>query len=167
MPTGHAEDTASPSCPAPLTSAGACVTPVVFTMAFSSALTICGSHARAAASLAARRSGDRRSGLAARAIAVDQQSILRELLGTYVERLPDDAADAVSVRVNEVFEDIHFAWAGSTDPGRPHYYRLHGPRLLAEYDNTTRDANHVHTVLRDPVNDFGADSLGTDRRTSH
>ena len=106
-------------------------------------------------------------GLAARAMTVDQQSILRELLGTYVDRLPGDAADAVSARVNEVFEDIHFAWAGSTNPGRPHYYRLHGPRLLAEYDNTTRDANHVHTVLRDPINDFGADSLGTHRRTSH
>lgn len=27
---------------------------------------------------------------------------------------------------------------------------------LAEYDNTQRDVNHVHTVWRDPENDFGA-----------
>jgi len=45
---------------------------------------------------------------------------------------------------------VHFAWAGSIEPGQPHYYRLQGPRLLAEYDNTQRDMNHVHTVWRDP-----------------
>jgi len=45
--------------------------------------------------------------------------------------------------------------------------RIQGPRLLAEYDNTTRDGNHVHTVWRDPVNDFGADVLADHHRKSH
>ena len=42
-----------------------------------------------------------------------------------------------------------------------------GHRLLVEYDNTTRDANHVHSVWRDPVADFGMDLLGTHRRQGH
>jgi Protein of unknown function (DUF3500) len=36
-----------------------------------------------------------------------------------------------------------------------------------EYDNTTQDANHVHTVWRDPVGDFGMDALGARRRREH
>jgi hypothetical protein len=56
-------------------------------------------------------------------------------------------------------ERIHFAWAGPLDPARPHYYRLHGPTLLIEYDNTQNDANHIHTVWHSPRNDFGADLL--------
>ena len=44
-------------------------------------------------------------------------------------------------------------------PGEPHYYRIQGPRLLAEYDNTQRNVNHVHSVWRDPDGDFGDDVL--------
>lgn len=88
------------------------------------------------------------------------------LIDSYVQRLNDDMADAAMNRVLEHFEQIHFAWAGPTIAGRPHYYRIQGPRLLAEYDNTTRDGNHVHTVWRDPVNDFGIDALSAHRSHS-
>jgi hypothetical protein len=54
---------------------------------------------------------------------------------------------------------VHFAWAGPTAPGKPHYYRLQGPRLLLEWDNTQRNANHAHSVWRDPTSDFGLDVL--------
>ncbi len=30
---------------------------------------------------------------------------------------------------------------------------------MIEYDNTQNDANHIHTVWRDPLNDFGEDML--------
>jgi hypothetical protein len=30
-----------------------------------------------------------------------------------------------------------------------------------------RDANHVHTVWRDPVGDFGMDALGAHLRLEH
>jgi len=64
-------------------------------------------------------------------------------------------------------EQLCFAWAGSTEPHRPHYYRIQGPRLLVEYDNTERDANHIHTVWRDPAGDFGHDVLAGHYATSH
>lgn len=56
-------------------------------------------------------------------------------------------------------DDIFFAWAGSQETGQPHYYRIHGPTFLYEYDNVQNDANHIHTVWRDLVNDFGEDYL--------
>jgi hypothetical protein len=40
-----------------------------------------------------------------------------------------------------------------------HYYRIQGDDLLIEYDNTTDDGNHAHTVLRRPRGDFGGDIL--------
>ncbi len=54
---------------------------------------------------------------------------------------------------------LHFAWAGPMERGQGHYYRIHGPTVLIEYDNVQGGANHVHAVWRDPENDFGDDLL--------
>ena len=56
-------------------------------------------------------------------------------------------------------ENLYFAWAGSMERGEGHYYRIHGPTILIEYDNVQNGANHVHSVWRDPENDFGDDLL--------
>ena len=51
---------------------------------------------------------------------------------------------------------------------QPHYYRIHGPTVLIEYDNTQNDANHIHTVYRDLERDFGGDALRAHyRRDAH
>ena len=57
------------------------------------------------------------------------------------------------------FGKVHFAWAGGIESGQKHYYRVHGPTLLIEYDNTQNDGNHIHTVYRDLERDFGGDVL--------
>ena len=56
-------------------------------------------------------------------------------------------------------DNIAFAWAGETETGKKHYYRLQGPTFLVEYDNTQNDGNHVHSVWRDFTGDFGRDLL--------
>jgi hypothetical protein len=63
--------------------------------------------------------------------------------------------------------DLHFAWAGDPEVGQPHYYRISGPRFLVEYDNTQNDANHAHSVWRDPGGDFGDDLLRGHHATQH
>ncbi len=93
------------------------------------------------------------------AFSADQRAVLTALLGVYLDRLPEELADQEKARVEASLDELHFAWAGSIEPGRPHYYRLQGPSLLVEYDNTQRDVNHVHTVWRDLRNDFGDDAL--------
>jgi hypothetical protein len=62
---------------------------------------------------------------------------------------------------------IHFAWAGSEMRGSPHYYRLHGPGFLVEYDSIQNNANHIHTVWRDLRNDWGEDLLKDHYGKSH
>ena len=52
-------------------------------------------------------------------------------------------------------ENITFAWAGSMEPQRPHYYRLQGPTFLMEHDNSRNRGTHIHSVWRDFAEDFG------------
>jgi hypothetical protein len=85
---------------------------------------------------------------------------LRKLLHVYANRLTEPAARDQLARIEHAgFGKLHFGWAGSIEPGKPHYYRLHGPTVLIEYDNTQNNANHIHTVWRDLERDFGGDLL--------
>ena len=99
-------------------------------------------------------------GLPAAGLEAGQRDLLRALLTAYLGRVPDGLAPAPDYAGDAALDAVHLAWAGPTEPGRPLYYRLQGPRLLIEYDNTQRQANHAHSVWRDPVTDFGYDALG-------
>jgi hypothetical protein len=90
------------------------------------------------------------------------------LIRHYLGRAADDVARADWERaVADGLADTTFAWAGQAEPGRGHYYAVHGPRLLIEYDNTQNGANHIHAVWRDLVNDWGEDLLAAHYRSSH
>ena len=100
-------------------------------------------------------------GVSGDSLRADQREMLRALLDVYVRRIPDALADAEAAKyaTDEALGALSFAWAGSLEPGEGHYYRVQGAELLAEYDNTQRGANHVHTVWRNPHLDFGVDVL--------
>ena len=105
-------------------------------------------------------------GLPARDLDGGQRDLLRALLGTYLGRVPEGVSPA-DYTSDAVLNGVYFAWAGPTGPGRPLYYRVQGPRLLIEYDNVQRGANHAHSVWRDPVADFGSDVLGAHLAEHH
>ena len=88
--------------------------------------------------------------------------LLRALLDVYVGRVPEELADAQVAKyaADEALDELSFAWAGGLEPGQPHYYRVQGGTLLAEYDNTQRGVNHVHTVWRDLALDTSGDFGG-------
>lgn len=77
---------------------------------------------------------------------------LVDLVEVYLGRLNPELRRPVPQRLS-------FAWAGPALRGHGHYYRVQGPDLLIEYDNTANNANHAHTVLRHPVHDFGGDAF--------
>jgi hypothetical protein len=89
-----------------------------------------------------------------------QKLMLLRLLDEYLGNFePEHAADR-RARISEVgLDELHFAWMGSLEVGARHYYRIHGPTILIEYDNTQNGANHIHSVVRDLENDFGGDLL--------
>ncbi len=78
-------------------------------------------------------------GVAGHALTNGQREVLRALLDVYIGRIPEELAAVEAEKfAGDKLHDVHFAWAGGTERGQPHYYRLQGPRLLAEYDNTQR-----------------------------
>ncbi len=99
------------------------------------------------------------SGLSAADMTPDQRSALYGLVAAHESSAPEGALS----RTPESLDGVYFGWAGPQAEGNPHYYRIHGPDLLVEYDNTQRNANHAHSVWRRPDSDFGFDVLAAHR----
>ena len=106
-------------------------------------------------------------GVAAAEFDEEQREMLRALLASYLDRAPAGVSPLQSYDDDAALNAVHFAWAGRTAPGEPHYYRVQGPRLLIEWDNTQNNANHAHSVWRDPTSDFGLDVLARHRAAHH
>ncbi len=103
--------------------------------------------------------GERR-GLPWSAMSAPQRAKLWSLLETHAHVLRPEVARADLARIQaDGLDDMCFAWAGSSEPGQGHYYRIHGNHFAVEYDCTQNGANHVHVVWRDFERDFGGDML--------
>ncbi len=88
-----------------------------------------------------------------------QRTMLVDLVREWVDILGDEAAAAKMKEVQAGLAETYFAWAGPTTNGKGAYFRIQGPALLIEYapqgqadDNT----DHIHTIYRDPTNDYAA-----------
>jgi Protein of unknown function (DUF3500) len=89
-----------------------------------------------------------------------QKKIFLDLLNVYVKNYQLGFSDKLMTKIKKAgIENLSFGWAGAIQPGQGHYYRIQGPMLLIEYDNTQTNANHVHTTVRDLTNDFAEDIL--------
>jgi hypothetical protein len=84
------------------------------------------------------------------------RSLLEELFGNYEAEIREKALHEME---HAGFDKLHFGWAGSLKRGEGHYFRIHGPTLVIEYDNTQNNANHAHLVWHSPSDDFAADFL--------
>lgn len=99
-------------------------------------------------------------GLSYAAMTAEQQLLVKALVDVYLGNMEPALAAHQRHHIDAAgYDALYFAWAGSEAPREAHYYRLHGPTLLIEYDNTQDNANHIHTVWRDLQNDFGRDVL--------
>jgi hypothetical protein len=99
-------------------------------------------------------------GIAATALSADQREMLMALIDVYSSMMADEVAEGRMRLLRDAGTDrITFAWAGGTERGERHYYRVQGPTFLIEYDNTQNDANHIHSVWRDFDGDWGRDLL--------
>lgn len=104
----------------------------------------------------------------------DQKTLLLSLVDEYVRNYRPELARQQLDRINKSgWDKVHFAWAGPVGPTAPYYYRIHGPTVLIEFDNNRapgrRDGpiNHIHSVFRDPQNDYGEDLLRRHLEESH
>jgi hypothetical protein len=96
-------------------------------------------------------------GVLARDLPSAGQARVLELVRTYLANHPPAQSREALARVRRAGLDrIRFGWAGSLQPGVPHYYRLQGPTFLLEFDNSRNEGTHIHSVWRDFERDFGA-----------
>lgn len=108
-----------------------------------------------------------------------QRAHLQALIEEYVNNMDPEAAVPLLSRIEaDGPASLHFAWMGGTGSGDAFYYRIHGPSILIEFDHTldlarmredvrVPDSNHIHTVMRQPGQDYGADLLRRHYEESH
>ncbi|MBD2756213.1 DUF3500 domain-containing protein [Spirosoma validum] len=107
---------------------------------------------------------ERMDGLMLSEMKADQRKLFLDLLQSYLTNYRITLAKQQMVKLEKAgLDSLRFAWAGDLTPelgeGKGWYYRIHGPTILIEYDNTQTNANHIHTVVRDLTNDWGEDLL--------
>ncbi len=85
-----------------------------------------------------------------------QQSLLLDVAHEWVGILNAEAANAKMAEIKANMAKTYFAWSGSTKNGELAYYRIQGPTVLIEYAPQQGDLDHIHTIYRDPTNDYGA-----------
>jgi hypothetical protein len=106
-------------------------------------------------------------GLSCVDLSARQRALLAKLADAYVGNVAPAVAGPYRAVALRDLSALRLAWAGAMAEGEPFYYRLHGPRVLIEFDCTPNDANHIHSVWRDPANDWGRDVLGDHYREHH
>ncbi len=100
-------------------------------------------------------------GIALSSLSDRQRDKLTNLIHVYVDRMTVEIAANQWKRIEgDGLDTVTFAWKGGPKVGDPHYYAVQGPRFLIEYDNTQNNANHIHSVWRDYLSDWGDDMLG-------
>jgi hypothetical protein len=105
-------------------------------------------------------------GIKAEAFSADQIALLQRLVGEYLKNAePGNASRHLDAIAAAGWKSLWFSWRGPIEADGPFYYRVHGPRLLIEYNR--QDANHDHAVVRDPANDYGEDWLAHHYREFH
>lgn len=91
-----------------------------------------------------------------------QRAMLLDVISEWSGIIHQSAADARMAEIKAGLHDTWFAWSGPTTatPGRniTAYYRIQGPHVVIEYAPQTLGGDpslHVHTMYRDPTNDYG------------
>jgi hypothetical protein len=101
-------------------------------------------------------------GLKASAMNKLQRAMLLDLIAEWAGIVHESAAAIRLAEIKADLDETWFAWSGPTDvtPGRngASYYRIQGPKLVIEYAPQKEGGDptlHVHTIYRDPTNDYG------------
>jgi hypothetical protein len=97
-------------------------------------------------------------GIEGSALNAAQQTMLLDVIHEWVGILNDDAAAARMAEIKSTLSNTFFAWSGPLTNGSAAYFRIQGPTLVIEYA-PQRDVTHIHTIYRDPTNDYGVKLL--------
>jgi len=113
-----------------------------------------------------RQSLENYEGLLVSNLTKEQGHLLQRLIAEFAHNADHEAASAQIDAIREAgWDKLWFSWRGPVDATGKFYYRVHGPRVLIEYNR--QNANHDHMIIRDPSNDYGEDWLGKHYEEHH
>jgi hypothetical protein len=95
------------------------------------------------------------AGIKGSALNADQQGMLLDVIGAWVNIVESDAAAARMAEIRDKIGETYFAWKGPTTNGSAVYFRVQGPTVVIEYA-PQGGTDHIHTVVRNPKDDYGA-----------
>ena len=95
-----------------------------------------------------------------------QRALLLDLISKWAGIVNDRYASSRMAEIKADLDHTWFAWSGPTtvEPGKygMSYYRIQGPKLVIEYA-PQHEEDHIHTMYRDPTNDYGRTLTATAR----
>jgi hypothetical protein len=94
-------------------------------------------------------------GIRVTALSASQQSMLLEVIREWAGMMNDAYAGPRMAELKTNLPQTYFAWSGPTADGSAAYFRIQGPTLVIEYA-PQGGVDHIHTMYRDPTNDYGA-----------
>jgi hypothetical protein len=97
-------------------------------------------------------------GIKGSALTADQQAMLLDVIGAWVNIVQPDTAKTRMAQIKEKIGETYFAWKGPTTQGSAVYFRVQGPAVVIEYA-PQGGTDHIHTVIRNPNDDYGAGLL--------
>ncbi len=87
-----------------------------------------------------------------------QREMLLDLASEWTGIMNEADAQAKMDELKKNIAQTWFAWSGPTEQAAAAYFRVQGPTVFIEYAPQRLGGdpgNHVHTIYRDPTNDYG------------
>ena len=98
-------------------------------------------------------------GIKGSALSEKQREMLLDLTSEWTGIMHETVAKAKMDELKQHIAETWFAWSGPTEKGSAAYFRIQGPTLIIEYAPQRLGGDptkHIHTIYRDPTNDYGA-----------
>ncbi|HTL17513.1 MAG TPA: DUF3500 domain-containing protein [Patescibacteria group bacterium] len=98
-------------------------------------------------------------GIKGSALTENQREMLLDLAREWTSIMHEAVAKAKMIELKQNISETWFAWSGPTDKGSAAYFRIQGPTVIIEYAPQRLGGDptkHIHTIYRDPSNEYGA-----------
>lgn len=97
-------------------------------------------------------------GVSAASFSDEQQKLLMSLIANWVNDAPPPHADQRMTQIRSEIDQLRFSWNGPVTANSDVSYTIQGPTLIIEYacqDIGGNPLDHIHTMYRDPTNEYG------------
>ncbi len=97
-----------------------------------------------------------KAGIAVKDMTKAQQDMVTDIIKAWVENINPILAQEKLIPILKNKDMLRFAWYGTDDVSKLHYYRLYSPSFIIELTNRDGGIQHLHSLWRSLDEDFTA-----------